>query len=1349
MSTPPADGSWTVAIHAGRRSETPIGTGIVIDQNLVLTCAHVACPDGAAGADLWVSFPLAGVGYWDRRAIGRCVRNGLPDDKIDLALLELIEPVPAAVTPARLRCLPPKALLDQEWWALGFPQSATSGSTAHGRVSGWLGWGKVHLANESGSGLAKGFSGAALWSPEYQAVVGIVEQHHANGNGHALTFQYPDEQLPEMGLSALAAWRLSDADDAALAAWGWSLSGDEERDRHWLPRARGVAVRSERGYRFRGRTTALTELKAWLDRPDPAGRPLVLTGSPGVGKSAVLGRVVTTADPVIAALLPGQDTAVRATVGSVSCAVHAKGKSALDVAVEIARAAGVRLPKAAADELPAAMRDGLHSRPGCFNLIVDALDEAATPEQARRLVRDVLLPLARGGAHAGIQVAVGTRRHDDAGDLLACFGTDHDLIDLDEPAYFAEEDLVQYAMATLMMIGDERVGNPYATPEVAVPVARRIAELARGNFLVAGLLARGRALRDDSAADPAQVQFAGGVGAAVDTYLNTLPAAGVAPARLVLTALAYAETPGLPVPLWRAAIEAFGVVVTEAELIAFCRTRAADFLVTGAGRDEISYRLFHQALNDELRAARGDRAGTDEARLVSAWAAVGSASGWSSAPGYLLSHLAEHAARTGQLDALLSDDGFLLHADLDRVLRVAASAGPSAQARVQLLTRATDAIGAAPSERAALFSVADRLDRLQTGIRADGAPYYARWAHTLPRQERTVLEGHTQAVYDVCPITVDGRALLASAGEDGMVRLWDPRTNQSEYDWRCHDDCVRSLCAVRVGHEQLLATASHDGTIRLWDPLSNMLVRELRQHQEWVRNICTIPLPDGDVLASAGDDGTTRVWDPATGTLLHTLDGHAGWVTAVTHLPLHGLSLLASTGYDGTVRVWDPLTGAPLLKLSGHEGWVTTLHAVPTADGTLIASAGYDGTVRLWDARDGVQVRAFTTSGPLTDLCTVDTAMGTLLVATGEDGIIRLWNTADWTERAPLVGHFSWIRAVCELPLDDRQVLATAGDDGTVRLWDPDSPRPGPITDGRQLRAVTALATVPMEGTELVASAGGDDSVRLWDPASGELRTEYRAEAGAINDISVVVDHGSVQVVAANSDSTIALWDLTGAPADDMTEHFESVNAVCAFPAVDGWLIASAGEDLTIRLWTPHDRIVRTRLTGHSEWVTALTVVPRYGRTALASGDKTGSVRLWDADGTPLWDVGHSDAINDLCAVITPDGPLLASACADGEIKLWEASTGRPRGTLSGHSRAVTALCTMPWGAREIIVSASQDRTVRLWNPSTARVLRTIPVHHPALSCHLIANTLLIGLDQGLLALAVENLLTYAGPSAS
>jgi hypothetical protein len=114
-----------------------------------------------------------------------------------------------------------------------------------------------------------------------------------------------------------------------------------------------VGIDSERGWRFYGRSAALTQIVDWLDRPFPDRRVLVVTGSPGAGKSAVLGRIVATADASVRASRPPGDMGVLASAGSVSCAVQATGKTALEVAEEIARAAAAKLPGEPEDLAPA------------------------------------------------------------------------------------------------------------------------------------------------------------------------------------------------------------------------------------------------------------------------------------------------------------------------------------------------------------------------------------------------------------------------------------------------------------------------------------------------------------------------------------------------------------------------------------------------------------------------------------------------------------------------------------------------------------------------------------------------------------------------------------------------------------------------------------------------------------------------------------------------------------------------------------------------------------------------------------------------------------------------------------
>ena len=532
----------------------------------------------------------------------------------DLAVLVLEEPVPAGVEAAPLRCPEPRSLVPKTWWAFGFPGRDPIGDSASGIVGEALAFGWIRLETKSSYLVRPGFSGGGLWSPDYKAVVGVVGQAHGNGDGRAITLHQADSCFPDQKLKVLAAWSVEAADQTALQQWGWALARDPEGVRHWRPRARGVGFDSERGYRFRGRTAALNKIVQWLDRPDPDRRVLVVTGSPGVGKSAVLGRIVTTADGAIRALLPHGDNAVRATQGSVSCAVHAKAKTALDVAEEIACAASARLPAETSDLAPA-IRDALGEQAGRrFNVIIDALDEAASPAQARAIIELVVLPLAETCSDVGTQIVVGTRRRDDGGDLLGRFGGGLVELDLDNPRYFAEEDLAAYSLACLQLAGDERRGNPYADDALAVPLAKGIAALSGQNFLAAGLIARSHGLHDEEAAEPGQVAFCTTVDAALAAYLQRLgPVAGL-PAGRAFTALAFAEAPGLPVDLWRLAIQAIdGVRITSEDLIRFARSSAANFLVeegeaatTDHGDAVAVYRLFHQALNDALMRAQAD-----------------------------------------------------------------------------------------------------------------------------------------------------------------------------------------------------------------------------------------------------------------------------------------------------------------------------------------------------------------------------------------------------------------------------------------------------------------------------------------------------------------------------------------------------------------------------------------------------------------------------------------------------------------------------------------------------------------------------------------------------------------------
>ncbi|MER6187672.1 trypsin-like peptidase domain-containing protein, partial [Streptomyces sp. NPDC001652] len=792
----PGSDTWVAAIHLSETDRQPIGSGFLIDGRRVLTCAHVAVDSGHQRPELWVAFPKAQrLGY--RRVRARVVEASPTGhhDIEDVAVLVLDQPLAEGYA-ARLRQPEIGSLVQHRWWAFGFPDGML-GNSSHGVVGEELGYGWIRLDTGSRHPVKRGYSGAALWSADYQAVVAMVGQAQGNsGDARAITVRAIADCLPAQKIHLLTHWSAEAAGESALAAWGWSLDADPEAVRHWRPRARGVHTDSERGFRFRGRATALTEIRDWLTGVLPHGRVLVVTGSPGVGKSSVLGRIVTTSDPSVAASLPPDDDTVRALEGSVACAVHAKGKTALEVAGEIARAASARLPLEVTDLAEDLAETLERARRGGFTVVLDALDEAASSQHARQIISHIARPLAEELHHLGVRVVVGTRRQDDAGPLLEHFGAAR-IIDLDTLRYFTQADLVAYVLATLQLRGDERLGNPYNALDIALPVAERIAQLADRNFLVAGLVARAHGMHDRQPADVGHLHFPPTVDAALNSYLTLLPRTDGVPVTALLTALAYAEAPGLPVSLWQATITALGHPAPSTErLQVFARSSAANFLVETAASDQPSpvYRLFHQALNDAL--IRHRNSSTDENAITHTLLNTGRQLGWPQAPVYLLRSLAGHAQHGNAIDTLLTDDTYPLYADLRRLIPAAAAAAattPATQQRARLLRITPRAIDAPPTERAALYSVSEALYNLGTTYRtpAHPAPYRARWAATQPSTEEATLEGHSDRVRALCTVQLaDGRSLLASAGGDSTVRLWDVATGTQQHLLEGHTSTV-------------------------------------------------------------------------------------------------------------------------------------------------------------------------------------------------------------------------------------------------------------------------------------------------------------------------------------------------------------------------------------------------------------------------------------------------------------------------------------------------------------------------------------------------------------------------------
>jgi WD40 repeat protein len=1336
--------SWVAAIYAAADEGHPLGSGVVIDGRRVLTCAHVVMKGDEVRDEVWVAFPMADQPAATRWRVGSV---SVPDDEgfnenKDVALLELEEPVPDDVTPARLRHPKPKSLVGERWWAFGFPQPR--GSASGGTVESALADGWVRLEVRSSFPIEPGFSGTGLWSPDRQAVVGIVGLYNDQRYGQALTIHQADKCLPGHGLRELADQsHATDSGEIALTAWGWTLMTDPEGRRHWRPRARGVSVDSERGYRFRGRKAALTSIRDWLDRSAPDRKVLVVTGAPGAGKSAVLGRIVTTADKAATDQLPRNDTAVRATTGSVACAVHAKSKTALEIAQQIAEAASAAIPHRISD-FPTALRDALSERAGPrFNVVIDALDEARTPAEARTVIAKVILPLAETCADVGAQVVVGARRSDLDGDLLTAFGESAKVVDLDKPEFFAEEDLAAYALAMLQLEGDERADNPYADDAIANPVATRIARLSGGNFLVAGLTARTHGLHDETAADPRELTFSSHVDDAMREYLSRIPDMEGVSAETLLLPLAYAESPGLPVPLWRVAVKALDMGdVPEVSLRRFARLPAASYLLESAGGDGegAAFRLFHQALNDALLRERSKVAEPrdDERALTRTFLATGQEAGWNHAPAYLLRALPGHAARAGLMDELLADDYYLLFADLLRVQPLANQAKSMAGLQRERLLRLShrNVLTAGATIRAALFSVTEVLEDLPRAYTEVpfSTPYRGAWAATAQSREHSVLRHGDSRVTIVCAFILDGTTHLATASDDGTIRIWDPATGTlvrtlAGKHW------INAICPFAANDTTLLAVASYE-TIHIWDPTTGNQLHTLTGHERGINAIWPFTLNGTTLLAVSSYDNTIRIWNPSTGTRIRTLTSERGIIDHRAFI-LNG-TLLRATARRGTVRIWNPADDTT----HEHKGWIDDPCALPLNGVTYLATTSHDGSIRIWDPTSGATRRTITTADNswVTNVCPFTLNGTTYLATTSYDGTVRIWDPAHDTIRRIIRGHEGKINAICAFTLNGTTLLATASNDKTVRIWNPAEDTRHRASSGHAGQVGNACP-LPVNGTTILATASEDATVKIWDATTGAERWTLKGHKGWVRTVWPVPNGGTAYLASSGDDGCIRIWNLaTGREQRRIEGHVDDLWAVCPFVLDDSSFLATASYDNTLRIWNLATGGKERSISGHEAPVYAISAFALNGTTRLATASYDNTLRIWNpATGAELHTIAVHDAlVSAICAFVIDGTTFLATVGDDCSIRIWDPDTGTKLRAITGHEGWVRGVCPLTLDGTTLLATAGEDRSVRIWDPAKGTCALVVPTRDPGLSVAYADGLLFVGTTTGVLTMRLD-----------
>jgi WD40 repeat protein len=193
-------------------------------------------------------------------------------------------------------------------------------------------------------------------------------------------------------------------------------------------------------------------------------------------------------------------------------------------------------------------------------------------------------------------------------------------------------------------------------------------------------------------------------------------------------------------------------------------------------------------------------------------------------------------------------------------------------------------------------------------------------------------------------------------------------------------------------------------------------------------------------------------------------------------------------------------------------------------------------------------------------------------------------------------------------------------------------------------------------------------------------------------------------IASASADMTINLWNPQGRLVKTLTGHKDIINSVSFSP--DSQMLVSGSQDQTIKLWSQEGKLLKT-LVGHTSVVNSVSFHPDGNVIASASTDKT--IKLWSQEGKLLKTlVGHKDAV--LAVAWSNDGKILASSSADKTIRFWSRD-GQLLKTLPAHEDGILSVAWSP--DSNLLASASKDKTIKLWNRD-GKLLQTLSGHTSA-----------------------------------
>lgn len=316
----------------------------------------------------------------------------------------------------------------------------------------------------------------------------------------------------------------------------------------------------------------------------------------------------------------------------------------------------------------------------------------------------------------------------------------------------------------------------------------------------------------------------------------------------------------------------------------------------------------------------------------------------------------------------------------------------------------------------------------------------------LPGRDRGTLlrkyDIHSNYVVEVAWQPYGNR--IASAGGEGLVRIWEVDTGQTLLTYRGHSWFLQKISNPTIytlawSPEGLrIASTGTGGNVRVWNADTGQDITSHSGPFGVLRDVFALAWsPDGKLIASAcssiGTNKTVHIWNATTGAKILQYDGKRG---LFPHVSVSALAWspdrkhIASVYNDKTLHIWNPLTGQTISIFKTNASYVYRIAWSPDSQYLALANGNY--TAEILHASTGRVVLTY--RGHHDSVRDIAWSPDSSHLATASnDKTIHLWNAETGVCFYRYIEHTDWATSVSWSP--DGRFIASGSNDRTVHVW--------------------------------------------------------------------------------------------------------------------------------------------------------------------------------------------------------------------------------------------------------------------------------------------------------------------------